>query len=237
MLSSDGPSVGGEFPGERGQAAGPVIPEDDLWLILNLLKVGGSQEVDVPGSVKVVDVIVLSRVMMQLLIIDWCPFIELVSWDLWLLTKVANDWQVYTDWKHFRIGYFWRPSLRIAPIPSGTLAALLKRLQSGVILGRRLQPDALESLHRETLRAALVLRILPDKLTSRDPLPLVVNMLEAALRKTLFDKRLSGHPKGIISRKPALNAFVDRAVPGMPLLLLEDLIMGDLGLLPHDILI
>ena len=33
-------------------------------------------------------------------------------------------------------------------------------------------------------------------------------MLEAALRETLLDKRLSGHPKGIIARKPALNAFV-----------------------------
>jgi hypothetical protein len=48
VLSSYGPSVGGEFPRERGQAAGAVIPEDYLWLILNLLKVGGSQEVDVP---------------------------------------------------------------------------------------------------------------------------------------------------------------------------------------------
>ena len=106
VLSSDGPSVSGEFLGERGQAAGAVIPEDDLWLILNLLKIGGPQEVDVPRSVKVVDVIVLSRIMMQLLLIDLRPFIELVSWDLWLLTKIPNDWQVYADWKHFRIGYF-----------------------------------------------------------------------------------------------------------------------------------
>ena len=160
VLSSHSRSVSGEFPGERGQAAGAIISEDDLWLILNLLKVGGPQEVDVPGSVKVVDVIVLSRVMMQLPLIDWCPFIDLVSWDLWLLTKVANDWQVYTDWKNFRIGYFWRPPLLIAPIPSGTLVILLKRLKR-VILSRRLQTYALESLNRETLRPALVLSILP----------------------------------------------------------------------------
>jgi hypothetical protein len=194
VLSSDGPSVSGEFLGERGQAAGAVIPEDDLWLILNLLKIGGPQEVDVPRSVKVVDVIVLSRIMMQLLLIDLRPFIELVSWDLWLLTKIPNDWQVYADWIHFRIGYLRGPPLRIPPIPSRTLAALLKRLQSGVILGRRLQPDALESLHREPLRAALVLGILPHKLTSRDPLPLIVDMLQAALRETLLHERLSGHP-------------------------------------------
>jgi hypothetical protein len=48
VLSSDRRSVSGEFPRERGQAARAIISEDDLWLILNLLKVSGPQEVDVP---------------------------------------------------------------------------------------------------------------------------------------------------------------------------------------------
>ena len=78
----------------------------------------------------------------------------------------------------------------IAPIPSGTLGVILKRLER-IILSRRFQTYALKPLHRETLRADLVISILPHELTSRDPLSLVVNMLKAALRKTLLDKRLS----------------------------------------------
>lgn len=82
MLSFDGPPVGREFPRERSQAARAIISKDDLWLILILLKVSGPQDVDVPGRVIVVDVIVLCRVMVQLPFFDWCyPFLELVSCD------------------------------------------------------------------------------------------------------------------------------------------------------------
>ena len=48
----------------------------------------------------------------------------------------------------------------IAPIPSGTLGVLLKRLER-IILSRRFQTYALKPLHRETLRADLVISILP----------------------------------------------------------------------------
>jgi hypothetical protein len=86
VLSSDGPSISREFPGERSQTARAIISEDDFWLILNLLKVSGPQEVDIPRSMKVVNVIVLSRVMMHLSLITRHPFIGLVSWDLWLFS-------------------------------------------------------------------------------------------------------------------------------------------------------